>query len=317
MISIFAFCMQTIILIDANSIIYKCFYALPQLTTPKNEPIGAVYGFTSILLKILRELKPDYMAAAFDMKAPTFRHIEYKKYKAQRKKAPQELYDQIPKVKEILKVFEIPIFEKEGFEADDIIGTIAEKIMNDKADAKIIILTGDLDILQLVKDAQIVVYALKKGFSNIEVYDESKIISNCGLKPIQLIDYRGLKGDPSDNIGGVKGIGEKTALSLIREFQSIEKLYQEIKEGKTKGPVKEKIKTILLGQEQEALFSKYLSTIKTDVPLEFRLENIALKPKDDKIIIDLFKEWGFTSLIVRLEENYQPKNVQNRLFDNS
>ncbi len=308
--------MKTFILIDSNAIIYKCFYALPKLTTPRNEPSGAVYGFTSILLKILRELKPDYMAAAFDMKAPTFRHKEFKEYKAKRPKAPQELYDQIPKVKEILNAFEIPIFEKEGFEADDIIGTLAKKIINDKADAKIIILTGDMDTLQLVQDAQIVVYALKKGISNIEIYDESRISSNYGLKPFQLIDYRGLKGDPSDNISGVKGIGEKTALSLIQKFGSIENLYQKIKKEKTEGFVKEKVRTILLDQEKEALFSKYLSTIKTDVPLEFQPEKISLKPKDNKKIIDLFKESGFTSLIVRLEENYRPKIVQNRLFDN-
>ncbi len=249
------------------------------------------------------------------MKAPTFRHLEYKEYKAKRIKAPQELYDQMPKAKEMLATFGIPIFEKEGFEADDIIGTIA-KNASDKngSELKIIILTGDFDTLQLVEGEKIVVYALKKGISDIDIYNEFAIESKYGIKPKQLIDFKGLRGDSSDNIIGVKGIGEKTALDLIQKFQTIENLYEEIKSGKAGLEIKTKTKEILLSQEKEAVFSKYLSTIKIDVPVEFILENAALKPKDERLLADYFEELGFSSLIARLKENYQPKYIQQKLL---
>lgn len=306
--------MRTLILIDSNALIYKCFYALPKLTTPEGEPIGAVYGFTSIILKILREFKPDYIAAAFDMKAPTFRHKEYKEYKAQRPKAPQELYDQIPKAKETLSAFQIPVFEKEEFEADDLIGTIAEEADENYSNLKIIILTGDLDTLQLVKNEKITVYALKKGITDIHIYDEKAIKAQYGINPKQLIDYKGLRGDPSDNIPGVKGIGEKTALELIKKFGSIEKIYEEIKKENETAVIKDRVKELLLAGEKDARLAKHLCAINKEAPIKFDLEQTKLKTTDSRKITELFERFGFQSLIPRLDKDYQPKYNQSKLF---
>src|SRR3989338_7683348 len=204
--------MKRLILIDSHAIIHRAYHALPPFTSPKGEPTGAVYGFTSILLRILRELKPDFIAAAFDLPGPTFRHIAYERYKAQRPETPSDLSSQFEKVREILEAFGILIFEKQGYEADDIIGTIAEKVKKNK-DIETIIVTGDLDALQLVRP-KLKVYSMKKGISDTIIYDEKAVKERYGLKPEELIDFKGLRGDPSDNIAGVKGIGEKTAASL-------------------------------------------------------------------------------------------------------
>jgi len=226
--------LKTLVLIDSNALIHRSFHALPPLTSPSGEIVNAVYGFTAVLLKMLKELKPDYVAAAFDLPEPTFRHKEYKEYKATRKKAPEELYLQIPKVKEVLAAFGIPVYEKAGFEADDIIGTIAFAAEK-KADIKTVIVTGDTDTLQLV-DKNTAVYGLRKGVSDIAIYDEKAVEEKFeGLKPNQMNDYKGLKGDVSDNIPGVPGVGEKTALELVKRFGSMEKLYAALEKGESLG----------------------------------------------------------------------------------
>ncbi|KKT16509.1 MAG: DNA polymerase I, DNA polymerase I [Parcubacteria group bacterium GW2011_GWC1_43_61] len=226
--------MKKFILIDAYALIHRAYHALPPLTAKGGEMVNAVFGFSSILIKTINEFKPDYMAAAFDMAEPTFRHKEYKEYKAKRPEAPPDLYAQIPRVKEILKAFGIPTYEKSGYEADDIIGTIVKKLENNK-DVEILILTGDMDTLQLVGKG-VKVFTPKRGLSDPILYDEKKVMERFGgLKPDQLNDFKGLKGDPSDNIPGVKGIGEKTAISLFNRYQTLEGLYKAIDDNEIEG----------------------------------------------------------------------------------
>ena len=296
--------MKKFILIDAYALIHRAYHALPPLTTKSGELINAVFGFTSILIKVISEFKPDYIAAAFDLPEPTFRHKEYKEYKATRPEAPPDLYIQIPRVREILKAFKIPIYEKIGYEADDIVGTISKKLIS--KDIEVLILTGDMDTLQLVsgppaRAGNIKVYTPKRGLSNPIIYDEKKVEERFGgLKPSQLNDFKGLKGDPSDNIPGVKGIGEKTTISLLNRYKTIEKLYEAIEKGKITGlsnSVVEKLKT----GKKSAFFSKKLVTLYQDVPINFSLkENEFGKFNKDKLL-EVFKDLGFASLIERLK----------------
>lgn len=299
--------MKRLVLIDANAIIHKAFYALPELTNRNGEYINAIYGFSSILLKVINELKPDYMAAAYDLPVPTFRHIEYKEYKAKRIKKPDELINQIPKTKEILKGFNIPVLEKESFEADDIIGTIAKKF---NKQTEVLILTGDLDTLQLV-DKNIKVYGLRKGMTDILIYDEKEVEKKYGLKIKQLIDYKGLRGDPSDNIPGVVGVGEKTATVLLKEFGTIENLYKKIEKVDNK-KLAEKLKE----NKKMAFFSKKLATIRKDVPIKVSLKDLDWKKGFDiKKAKEVFEQFHFKSLIRRLPgQESEPIAEQTNLF---
>ncbi len=200
---------KQLIIIDSNSVIHRAFHALPPLTTKKGEIVNAVYGFLLVFFKAVKEFKPDFIAACFDFPAPTFRHKKFKDYKAKRPVAPKELYSQIPIVKEVLGVFNVSVFEKQGFEADDIIGTISEKFPKKQVlpEVEIVILSGDLDTLQLV-NKNTKVYLLKKGVKNTVLYDETLVKERySGLNPEQLVDLRALRGDPSDNIPGIIGIG--------------------------------------------------------------------------------------------------------------
>ena len=294
--------MKTLILIDANALIHRSFHALPPLTAPSGEIVNAVYGFTMVLLKMLKDLKPDYVVAAFDLPEPTFRHEEYREYKATRKKAPDELYAQIPKVKEILGAFGIPIYEKAGFEADDIIGTIIEKVKIQNSKVKSIIVTGDTDTLQLV-GKNTAVYGMRKGISDTVIYDEKAVEEKFeGLKPTQLNDYKGLKGDPSDNIPGVPGVGEKIALELIKRFGSIEGLYRALEKGESLEFMRggKKLAETILKNKEQALFSKKLVTLRLDAPIEFDLEKSRQTQLDIGKIGRIFRELGFYSLIGRL-----------------
>src|SRR3989344_1658760 len=227
---------KTLVLIDGHALVHRAYHALPPLNTGSGELVNAVFGFSSILLKMLKDLAPDYIAATFDLPGPTFRHKEFEEYKATRVKAPDELYAQITRVKEVLAAFNIPIFAKEGYEADDILGTILRQLKTNPSAAlgvkneklKTIIVTGDLDTLQLV-DKNTSVYTLKKGVKDTIMYDEAAVRERFGgLSPGQMNDYKGLKGDPSDNIPGVPGIGEKTAVELLKEFSSLENLYKRL-----------------------------------------------------------------------------------------
>lgn len=309
--------MKRLVLIDANALIHRSFHALPPLTTRKGELVNAVYGFTSILLKVINELKPDYMIAAFDLALPTFRHIEYEDYKATRPKAPDELYEQIPKAKEILETFGIPILEKEGFEADDVIGTVAKEITKDKIEA--LIITGDLDTLQLVDD-KIKVYTMKRGLSDTIIYGEKEVQKRYGLKPKQLIDFKALRGDPSDNIPGVRGIGEKTACALLKEFSSIKNLYKQI--GKmTKKQIEkhsfltQKLVDKLKENRETAFFSKKLVTIHQGVPLKIDLKKFNWQKYFNPYRIkELFDRLEFQTLLKRLPtaENKKESKTEPR-----
>ncbi len=305
--------MRKLILIDGNALVHRAFHALPPLTSPKGVVTNAVFGFSSILIKTIKEMKPDYIAAAFDLKGPTFRHEKFAEYKIHREKAPQELYNQIPLVKEVLSAFGVPIYEKEGYEADDLIGTLVTKAKS-KKDTQIIIATGDLDALQLVDGQKVVVFTLRKGVSDTVVYDEDAVFARYGLKPEQLNDYRGLKGDPSDNIPGVPGVGEKTAADLIQKFGSLEGLYGylEKQEARSKKQAKnmdgekeisEKLAEKLLADKDKAFFSKQLSTIITNLDIDFTPEKSEWRKKADFSKIETaFRDLGFSSLLKRLPE---------------
>jgi DNA polymerase-1 len=306
------------IIIDANALLHRSFHALPPLTTKKGQLINAVYGFTAVLLKVFREFKPEYMAVAFDVKKKTFRHKEFKEYKAGRIKAPDEFYAQIPLAKKVLEAFGISIFEKEDFEADDIIGTVTEE--NKKKDIDNIIVTGDKDSFQLIND-QTKVYTLRKGITDTVTYDAHLLKQRYGISPEQMIDFKAIAGDPSDNIPGVKGIGEKGALELLKQFGSLEKIYKEIDkkgdpsaslssslslraEGRAgKAKIKPRNIKLLKEHKKEALMSKRLVTIIRNVPIEFDIEKCKLESYDKQKIFELFRELEFKSLLARLPES--------------
>ena len=290
---------KKLILIDGNALMHRAYHALPPLTTKKGELVNAVYGFTSVLLKVIKELKPDYMVAAFDVAGGTFRDKIFEKYKAGRVKPDQEFYDQIPKIKNVVKVLNIPIIEKKGFEADDIIGTLAKQAAKEKLETMIV--TGDLDVLQLIDDST-KVYTLRKGIKDTVVYDGKAVEARYGLTPAQIIDFKGLRGDPSDNIPGVKGIGEKGAIDLLKKFGSMEKIYEALEKGKAKEDIKPKVKEKLIAQKNEALMSKELATIKRDVDVELDLAKAIWGDYDKDELNKLFKELEFYSLIERVED---------------
>jgi len=294
---------RILVLLDAHAILHRAFHALPSFTSPQGEPTGALYGFTAVLLKIIRELKPDYLAACYDLPEPTFRHIAYEKYKIQRPKMADELVPQIEKSREILSVFKIPIFEHPGFEADDILGAIVDQLKNEQ-DLQIIIASGDLDTLQLVKNDEVLVYTLRKGVQDVLLYNEAAVKERFGFGPKLLPDFKGLRGDPSDNIIGVPGIGDKTAKVLVQRFGSIENIYKALKQDKLafeKAGIKPRIIKILEDHKEDALFSKTLAEIRRDAPIAFSLENAAWRGKfDASKAKDIFQRLGFKTLIDRL-----------------
>lgn len=308
---------KTLVVLDAQSILHRAYHALPSFTSPQGEPTGALYGFTAMLLKILRELRPDYIVASYDLAKPTFRHVVYKEYKAHRPETAEELSSQIDVSKEILQKFNIPIYEKEGYEADDLIATIVERTKKQK-DIKIIVASGDLDALALVEDEKVRVYTLKKGIEEQTFYGEKEVQKRFGFSPKFMSDFKGLKGDPSDNIPGVKGIGEKTASQLIQKFGHLEDILAKAKSGpdelKEAGFGPKVIKSLQENQE-EALFSKSLASLKKDVSFEFKpLETNNWQKYNKEQLIKLFQSLGFKTLLARLEE-IGLKETHNFSFD--
>lgn len=294
---------KVLVLLDSHAILHRSFHALPSFTSPQGEPTAAVYGFTAVLLKIMRELKPDYLAATYDLPEPTFRHVAFKEYKIQRPKMADELIGQIEKSREILGAFNIPIYEFPGFEADDVLGTIVEST-KDEENLKVIVASGDLDTLQLVKNEDVVVYFLTKGVKEAVFYDEEAVKQRYGFGPELLPDFKGLKGDPSDNIPGVKGVGEKSAGELIRKFGSLENIYKKIKNDESellRSGIKIRVVRLLKDNEKEAIFSRDLAKIQCKVPISFNLADTAWKKTyDSEKVIFLFEKFGFKSLINRL-----------------
>ena len=288
------------LLIDANSIFHRAYHALPRFKTKKGELTNAVYGFALILMKALKELKPQYVAAAFDVEGPTFRDVEYEEYKGTREKAPDELYAQIPRIKEVLSAFSIPIYEKQGFEADDIIGTVSKLVEEKGKDIKIIIVSGDLDTLQLVSE-HTKVYTMKKSVQDTVLYGVAAVEERFGLIPEQLADYKGLRGDPSDNIIGVPGVGEKTAAALLKRYGNLDDMYGSI-ESEKPDIISERIYGILKENKEQAFFSRMLATIRRDVKIKFSLNDArwgGFQPEDAK---RLFRELEFNRLLDGLKE---------------
>lgn len=282
---------EKLVLIDGNALVHRAFHALPPtLVSSKGVLTNAVFGFSSILLKIIKDIQPEHIVATFDLAGPTFRHEQFDQYKAKRVKAPQELYDQIPLVKRIVEALGIPIFEKQGYEADDVIGTLATQAKNEK-NLQVIIATGDMDTLQLVDDDKVVVFTMRKGFNDTMIYDEKAVMERYGLKPSQLVDYRGLKGDPSDNIPGVPGVGEKTATKLIQEFGTLEKVFES-----------KDLPAKIADHKDAAFFSKQLSQIVCDLDIDFSLARATWRNHVDLPKLEqLFNEFGFKSLVKRLQ----------------
>ncbi|NLU10099.1 MAG: DNA polymerase I [Tepidanaerobacter acetatoxydans] len=284
--------MKKMLLIDGNSLLHRAFHALPPLRTSKGVHTNAVYGFLNMLFRILQEENPDYVTVAFDKKGPTFRHDEYAAYKATRPKTPDELIGQFDILKEILKALNINFIEADGFEADDILGTISKK--GEQEGIFSIIVTGDKDALQLVSSKTNVLLT-KKGISEMETYDLEKVKSRYGICPEAVADMKGLMGDKSDNIPGVPGVGEKTATKLIREFGTLDNVLKNT--DKLKGRVKENLEKYA----EQAEASKYLATIVRDVPLEFNPDDIAYCEPDYDKLINLFRDLEFYSLIDRVK----------------
>ena len=287
---------ERLLILDGHSLMYRAFFALPPLTNKEGIHTNAIYGFIKMLLKMKEEIKPDYIVTTFDKKAPTFRHKEYEEYKAGRAKMPDELNEQFPIVKDILNKLAINIFEIEGFEADDLIGTLS-KFAEEKG-IEVYIVTGDRDALQLATD-NVRVVINKKGMSEKEIYDKNKMIEEYGVTPTEFIDVKGLMGDKSDNIPGVPGIGNKTALKLIKEYGSIENVLENVENISGK-----KMKQNLIDYREQAILSKKLATICKDVPIEINLDEI--KSKEDYDIQGvklLFQSLGFKSLVDNIGDN--------------
>ena len=265
--------MKRLLILDSNSLMNRAFFALPPLTNSDGIHTNAIYGFMNMLFKMKEEIQPDSIIATFDLKAPTFRHKEYAEYKAGRKKMAPELYEQFPIIKDLLKLMGIKIFEIEGFEADDLIGTISK--FAEENDVEVFVVTGDKDALQLASERTKVVIT-KKGVTETAVYDEESFIKEYEVTPTQFIDVKGLMGDKSDNIPGVPGVGEKTAFKLIKEYGSIEEVLKNIDNISGK-----KLKENLENNMDQAIFSKKLATIMREVPVELTVEDITTMDKED------------------------------------
>lgn len=329
--------LDKLVLLDSSAIIHRAYHGLPPLTTHDGVLVNAVYGFATTLFKVLEEFKPKYIAACFDVKGPTVRHMEFKEYKAKRPVPPDDLIKQFQIVRDLCKVLNIPVVSKQGYEADDIIGTICAKLKTENEKLKTIVVTGDMDTLQLIDD-NTHVYSMSRGIKKAEIYDEKMVEEKYGFLPNQMVDYKALRGDPSDNIPGVPGVGEKTATELIMKFGTVDNLYTQIsnfqclisnKMSNDKCQMSKKIpnsilhtpnllpnpKTIdlLLQYKDQAFLSKRLATIIKNVPIEFKLSDCLVHDYDKKEAEKLFRKLEFKSLIPRLPKE-QKNHQQNTLF---
>jgi DNA polymerase-1 len=292
-----------LVLFDGNAVVHRAFHALPPLTVSKTgEMVSAVYGFALILLKAINELKPTHYAIAFDKKAPTFRHQMFDQYKAQRPPTPDELVNQLGRVRQLVEAFHIPVFELEGYEADDVLGTLSQQASHQGIDA--IIVTGDADAMQLVSPRVKLLYPKpRQAFSDTTLYDEAAVSQKYGVKPEHIADLKGLMGDPSDNIPGVPGIGNKTAVKLIQQFGTIEEIYDHIDE--VSPP---KLQGLLRQNEALARQSKKLATIVTQTPLTLNLDDCQISHYNRQQVAELFRELEFASLLPKLPEVEPPES---------
>lgn len=306
---------KTLVLLDSHAIIHRAYHALPEFASSKGVPTGALYGLTTMLLGIIEKFKPEYIVACYDLPEPTYRHVAYEAYKAGRKKTDTALVAQLESSKKIFEVFGIPMYSLSGFEADDMLGTIVEQVTHDKKclddegnKIKTVIASGDMDTLQLVTGDDVVVYTLKKGIKDIVVYDELAVMERFGFGPELLPDYKGLRGDPSDNIIGIAGIGEKTATIIINTFETIENMYElldkkpeQFRKKLKDAKITDRVIGLLENGRDDALFSKTLATIRRDAPISFNFESAKWAPHIDQIEV-LFKELEFRTLTAKVKQ---------------
>lgn len=309
--------MKKIVLIDGNSILNRAFYGImgnKMLMTPDGKYTNAVYGFLAILFKVLEDIEPEYLMVTFDLKAPTARHKMYDGYKATRKGMPNELAEQMPILKDILHSMNITIIEKEGYEADDVLGTVSKKAEKEGFDVTIV--SGDRDTFQLTSNKiKVRIPHTKMGKTETEVFDENAVIEKYGVTPKQLIEVKGLQGDTSDNIPGVPGVGEKTALELVKKYKTIDGLYEAIEKGED--DLKPKTKEKLIANKELAELSRTLGTINLEVPIEEKIEEFKIKEWNNEEVLAKFKELNFNRFIERfnLKSDEKPKQNITELFD--
>ena len=286
---------KRLIIIDSSSLLYRAFHALPPLSNSKGQLTNGVYGFLLIFFKAIKDLKANYVVACFDTKKPTFRHEKFDEYKAGRAPTPDGIISQFPILKEVLGAFNIPLFEKEGFEADDLIATIAKKYAGD---AKVFIVSGDLDNLQLV-DEDITVYTPGKSIKETILYDKDRVIERFGVTPTQMNDFKALTGDNSDNVPGVPGIGKTTAADLIQRFGSIKNLYDEI--STDTAILKPKIKEALKANKEKAFLSLELVKTVQDMELDFNLEDCKFGNFDQAKLAAIFEKLNFNTIMDKVQ----------------
>src|SRR3989344_7050112 len=287
--------MKRLVLVDGNALLHRAYHATPPLSTSKGELVNAVYGFTSLLLKAIEELKPDFICIAWDDKSPTFRHEAYTQYKATRRPADDGLIFQYARVHEVVQSFNIPEHKLAGFEADDLIGTLARQAVEKEKNLEVVVLTGDRDIMQII-NSRIKVMMPKKTINDVGLYGEQEFIERFGFRPKQLIEYKALAGDASDNIPGVSGVGDISATKLISQFETVEKLYQP----KNLKTLPERIQKLLLEGAEIAVMSKKLATLDLESPIQLDLSACRVHDFDKQKVLNLFGELEFRSLINRL-----------------
>lgn len=299
---------KRLVLFDAHAIIHRAYHALPDFSTKEGTPTGGLYGLTMMLLKSVELLKPDYMVACYDLPGQTFRHKEYDAYKAGRAKADDALVAQLRSSREVFQAFNVPIYDAPGFEADDMLGTIIEAT-KDIEDLEVVVVTGDMDSLQLVSGDRVRVFTLRKGINDTIIYDEDAVRERFGFGPELLPDYKGFRGDPSDNIIGIKGIGEKTASELLTKFGDMDEIYRSLKSDvqsfKNAG-IKDRIITLLIEGEDDARFSKMLATIRRDAPIKFTLPEQTWRVSlDVDRVLALMEQLEFRSIKARVERDFK------------
>jgi DNA polymerase-1 len=298
---------KRLVILDTHAILHRAYHALPDFSSGRGEPTGALYGLITMLVRIINDLKPDYIAAAYDLPGGTFRHAAYEHYKANRIKADDDLYAQINRARDVLGAFGIPVYDAAGFEADDVVGTIAEQVKKKKG-VDTVIASGDLDTVQLVDGTQTRVYTLRKGLTDTVFYDEDAVRARFGFGPEAIPDLKGIAGDASDNIKGVPGVGEGSAVKLLQAYGSIEKIYAAIKkEGvekvAEKAAVQKRFVQLVADNKESAEFSKELATIKCDAPVTFTMpEKSWHEVADQAKIMDMLAEFDFRSLMPRVRE---------------
>ncbi len=293
--------MNRLVLIDGNAILHRAYHAIPPMRAPDGTPVNAVYGFASMLVKLLHDLRPSHIAVAFDRPAPTFRKQLYGEYQGTRPEMEADLSIQISIVHDMAKAFSVSVYELDGYEADDILGTISTQAATHGIE-QVVIVTGDRDILQLVDDERILVFMPVKGLSEAKLYDSKAVVERLGVTPKQLIDYKALAGDASDNYPGVPGVGPKTAVDLVHKYETVEGIYAALMSGNT--DLKESIKTKLTQGKESAFLSKTLATIKKDVPIDIDWHRLVFTTLATPDGVDMLSKLQFHSLLKRVQLSY-------------